>query len=76
MATQPNLPIKETTVMNNQKPWLSKRMYMYLFMIVGGILSHWFPQVKSWVTEPSVMSILGTLGAFLTVVTKDKIKLW
>ena len=69
------MPVKPTVPMKIVMPWESKRMYLSLLMIVGIWLGHYFPVVKEWFMEEKMLSALTMLGAFLQMVTKDKIVL-
>lgn len=65
--------VPSTTPMINEKPWLSKRVWLNVVMALAGF----FPSIQNFLSDnpQAVMLVFSAANILLTFITKDKISL-
>ena len=59
-----------------KKAWLSKTMWVNLFMGIIALVAAWVPQVSEIMNKEAVIMVFAMINMILRLVTKDKIVLW
>lgn len=67
------IPAVATTPMLNEKPWLSKRIWVNVLVALGGF----FPVIQNFMSDnpQALMLVFSGINILLTLITKDKVSL-